>query len=107
MRGNKYAADGLTLNWYASQPSVPDNWEDWWSDNYTKPRGVSYCIVNSQRSKHTDELTYDLSRLTTGSPFEILEFTDEKRTMKELFPKVKYSHVQRISDDSYETREGY
>lgn len=105
MRG-QYASDGLTLDWFDQQPSVPKNWRSWWADNTGKPVGYSYCIVNAHDPEHIAEITAQLKTLTK-LPFEILTFTDEKKTMPELFPFCKYRQVQRISDDRPFTVPGY
>jgi hypothetical protein len=108
MRRAKYAADGLTIDWYDTQPSVPANRADWWATNPDKsnPFGFSYCIVNAHNPAHIAAITTQLSELTTV-PYEILTFTDEKQTMPELYPYCKYSWTQRISDDSPNIIKGY
>jgi hypothetical protein len=75
-------------------------------ESRARPFGFSYCIVNAHNPEHIAAITAQLKALTMV-PYEILTFTDEKRTMPELFPYCKYSWTQRISDDSPLIVEGY
>jgi hypothetical protein len=98
----KYAADGLTIDWFDNQPTpLPANRYEWWATDAVNyhPLGFSYCIVNAHNQEHIASIKKQLTALTT-MPYEILTFPDEKRTMPELFPHCKYSWTQRISDDS-------
>jgi hypothetical protein len=108
MRRLKYAADGLTLDWYDSQPSVPESRLDWWATNTEKrhEHGFSYCIVNAHNSEKIESISRQLHELTT-LPHEIKIFEDDKPLMRDLFPHCRYNPVQRIDDSDFKTDPNY
>jgi hypothetical protein len=108
MGRGRYAADGLTLNWFDSQPSVPESRYKWWATDPDRshPFGFSYCIVNAAHADHIADIKKTLSAATT-LPYEILTFAGDKPTMPDLFPHCHYSWVQRIDDCVPQVQEGY
>jgi len=109
----KYAADGLTIDWFdtpqAGALRMSASRREWWATDTLVnrgPFGFSYCIVNAHDANHVEAIKAQVKTLTTA-PYEILTFSDEKRTMPELFPHCRYSWTQRISDDSPLLIEGY
>lgn len=99
----KYESDGLTINWYDSQPGVVASRRNvWWGENPKGLRGISYCIVNSV---NPDRISKQISHLTT-LPFEILTMSDDVE-MPALLKFCKYNWVQRISDDQHKTDPNY
>jgi hypothetical protein len=108
MRRLKYAADGLTLDWFDQQPGVPDNRRDWWATDTEKyhPHGFSYCIVNAHNEENVESISKQLRELTTA-PYEINVFKEDKPRMRDLFPHCKYNPVQRIDDSDFRTDPSY
>src|ERR1700674_2191238 len=74
-RGNsRYAADGLTIDWFAQAPQQPEihRWPyplpDWWTANIDGTNGVSYCILNAQNKAHIAEFKAQIAKLVIGQP---------------------------------------
>ena len=102
-RKSRYAADGLTQDWFAQPHPEDTRWPyplpDWWTVNINGSNGVSYCILNAKNQEHIDAIKTQLKNLVIGHPYEVLEFEDAPTT-KELFQYCHYRWLMIIDDSS-------
>ena len=97
----RYAAEGLTIEWFDRRVDT-SRFADWWGGNPRGKMGSSYCIVNALNPAR---IAAPIAAMTTQA-HEILSFSDDK-SMKELIPLCKFNRVQRISDDTHQTDPTY
>ena len=97
----RYAADGLTIDWF-DQPHPEDTrWPyplpEWWTAHLDGMTGVSYCILNAKNKSHIDRIKKQLAELVIGHRYEVLEF-EEDLTPQELFPYCTYRWLMLVDD---------
>src|SRR6266403_3293274 len=100
---SRYAADGLTMDWFEQQPIKPEahKWPyplpDWWTANIDGTSGVSYCILNAHNREHIESFKRQIAELMPSHPYEILEF-EEDLSPRELFPYCQYRWLMIVDD---------
>lgn len=109
---SRYAADGLTIDWFAQNPPKPEEhkWPfplpDWWTANLSGTNGVSYCILNAHNRARIDAFKQSITALVPNHPIEFLEF-EEDLSPKELFPYCHYRWLMLVDDSDYVTDPTY
>lgn len=100
---SRYAADGLTIDWFAQQPQEPEKhkWPyplpEWWTANIDGTNGISYCILNAKNRERIEAFKRQIAKLVIGHPYEILEF-EEDLTPPQLFPYCRYRWLMLVDD---------
>jgi len=99
-RKSRYAADGLTIDWFETAHPEDTRWPvplpEWWTANIDGASGVSYCILNAKNQDHIASFKRQIAALVK-SPYEILEFTEDL-TPKQLFPYCTYRWLMLVDD---------
>src|SRR5208282_951064 len=79
-RKGRYAADGLTIDWFEQNHPEDTRWPsplpEWWTAHIDGISGVSYCILNAKDQAHIAAFKKQITALTSG-PYEILEFEED------------------------------